>query len=95
MQIIFSNAEKNWMRFQMADGTPHFIRSLDPYMIVRDSGKAAPELLERVQVPLFHKLTKGKRLALHGGSNPVLIGGRSPKFAPGISLSRLKVSVLG
>ena len=24
------------MRFQMADGTPHFIRSLDPYMIVRD-----------------------------------------------------------
>ena len=32
--------EKNWMRFQVADGTPHFIRSIDPYMIVRDSGKA-------------------------------------------------------
>ena len=31
------------------------------------SGKAAPELLERAEVPLFQKLTKGKVRGREGG----------------------------
>ena len=66
--------EKNWMRFETADGTPHYIRSLQPYMIMRDCGQSRPpELVSWEEHPVFRTATKRKGLAVHGGSNPVLL----------------------
>jgi len=75
--------EKNWMRFENGAGIPHYIRSLDPYMVMRDSSESrAPELMVHDRIALFRTLTKTKGLAVHGGSNPVLIQGRDPALAP-------------
>ena len=76
--------EKNWMRFETADGSEHYIRSLQPFIVLRTGPGMSrpPELVVRDEIALFRDLVKKRGLAVHGGSNPVLVRGRSPALAP-------------
>jgi len=77
-QLSFDGAErqeieKNWMRFEVK-GVVHYIRSLHPYIVVRQSSrKASTQVIVRTEVPAFAQVVQHEKLKIHGGSNAVLV----------------------
>jgi len=65
-----SPIEKNWMRFEHK-GVVHYIRSLDPF-IVLTAHQTGLKVVVRTEIMPFRQASE-RKLAVHGGSNPVLI----------------------
>ena len=83
-ELVFDDAErspieKNWMRFEHK-GVSYYIRSLHPYIVLAEKPHVGLQVAVRTEIAPF-RLASEQRLAVHGGSNPILIrGGPQPTY---------------